>query len=116
MHVARLLLLAATLTMGAAACGGDDSEPEPVSPLRGVIVELDVAGDGDLNAFDVRDDDGDTWSFGFQPDPGAEVPVQHLQLHRDQSWAVLVHFKGNGDDRVATRIDDAEPAPSPSPP
>jgi hypothetical protein len=95
----------------ASACGGGNTSGEandaPVtSPVRGLLVEFDAAEDGAIQRIVVEADDGRRLAFAVQLAPDAPVTADHLQLHIDDDWPVLVAFTGEGDGRVAHRIDD----------
>lgn len=71
----------------------------------------DVSGSaaGEPESITLVSDAGDTLEFTVELLEPGSVNVEHLQLHIDQAMPVSVSFSGNGDTRVAYRIDDAPP-------
>ena len=102
--VAALAMLMLACALG--ACSSSASKQDPPSPAHGLLTHLQLDDTGTVISFSLKTDDGRSWDFVFQPEPGATVPAQHLQLHIDQALPVSVPYYGAGKNRTAYRIDD----------
>lgn len=101
----RLIAVAFALMLVLPSCQQADGT-ELQSPVHGVLTRLELNETGDVVAFTLKADDGRSWEFTFQPEPGASVPANHLQIHVDRALPVRVPFHGQGSFRTAYRIDD----------
>jgi len=99
-----LAVLVPTVTcLVVAACAGGGAE---TSSVRGLIREVGTDASGRVTSLVVVDSDDREWRFEVDLEPSAYVDAAHLRLHQDQQWAVVVHFRDEGDTRLAYRIDD----------
>jgi hypothetical protein len=104
-----LLMLA---TFAGPVCGGDSarsSGDNVQSPVEGLLREVIGSDTGEPHSITLETDAGDTLEFTVELLEPGSVDVTHLQLHIDQAMPVSVSFSGDGEDRVAYRIDDAPP-------
>ena len=81
----KLLLLALVLTVSLGACSGDEEGEQ----LRGVVVDIDAVGLGDVRSFTLKDLDK-SYEIYVDPTITYEFPVSHLSAHRAAAEPVLV--------------------------
>jgi hypothetical protein len=99
--------LAILLSVG---CGDDASDTAKVtSPVSGVLRQVDASPSGEIESITLETDDGGVAKFRVELVPEAVVSAEHLRLHISEKLPVSVSFAGEGDRRVAYRIDDASP-------
>lgn len=96
---------------------GGSVEPSQAltSPVRGLVLHVDLAGLGRVTGFRLLTPDGAQVDFrmGVQEN-AAEFPAAHLSEHMAGGQPVLVYFRQTGSDLVVYRLEDA-PAASGSP-
>jgi hypothetical protein len=118
----RLAVLAAAVLAVAACTGTASSAPAsasnpsaaapsaslvvPESPVEGLITAIDGDGLTSVNSITVQTPEGETHVFRVGT---LEVPVPpaHLNEHMAGALPVAVHFREEGGELVAYRIDDA---------
>jgi hypothetical protein len=106
-----LLSLLVLAIFAGIACGDEsaDSSDDVQSPVEGLLREVTGSNAGEPESIKLETNAGDTLEFTVELLEPGSVDVTHLQLHIDQSMPVSVSFSGEGDNRVAYRIDDAPP-------
>jgi hypothetical protein len=102
-----LAFLLAALVVAIGGCG-TSAPDELISPVEGIVVDVDSAGLDDVNAFTIRMDGGRqvTIVMGLLEN-ATEFPPAHLGEHLASGDPVRVWFRAEGDDLVAYRIEDA---------
>jgi hypothetical protein len=84
----------------------------PVSPVEGLVVAIEQTGLNEVQAFTIRTASGETLTFRIGDlDNGDVFPPSHLNAHQADAYPVLVTFHVEGDELVATHLDDGT-APS----
>ena len=84
----------------------------PESPVEGLVVAIEQTGLNDVQGFTIRTESGETWTFRIGDlDNGDIFPPSHLNAHQADAYPVLVTFHVEGDELVATHLDDGT-APS----
>jgi hypothetical protein len=102
-----LTVLLAAVIVAVGGCGPSGSG-ELVSPVEGIVVDVDSAGLDDVNAFTVRMDGGRQVTILVGAlENATEFPPAHLGEHLASGDPVRVWFRAEGDDLVAYRIEDA---------
>ena len=93
-----------------------DPGPSPgTTAIEGVIVAVDAEGLGDVRTFDLRTTDGVVRTFSLAAlENGVEFPPGHLIEHSATAQPVRVWFRTEAGEDLAIRLEDAEPAASPS--
>jgi hypothetical protein len=85
------------------------SAAPPTSPLEGVVTKVDSGGLNEVSSFDLRTNDGQTYTISVgQLENAAEFPPGHLREHMATSSLVRVFFTVEGSELVATRLEDAD--------
>lgn len=103
----------ATVILSAPPTGGGG--PPGTTAVEGVIVGVDAEGLGDVRSFDLRTTDGTIRTFGLSAlENGVEFPPGHLIEHSATAQPVRVWYRTEAGEDLAIRLDDAEPAASPS--
>jgi hypothetical protein len=103
----------ATIVLSAPPTGGGG--PPGTTAVEGVIVAVDAEGLGDVRSFDLRTTDGTIRTFGLAAlENGFEFPPGHLIEHSATAQPVRVWYRTEAGEDLAIRLDDAEPAASPS--
>ena len=106
--VGAVVMLGFVLTPRGCAC---TPTPElPASPVVGVVVAVDSAGLGQVDAFTLRVDGG--WAFKLTLGPlenATEFSPSHLAEHLASSEPVRVFYRLEGGIRVVYRLEDAPP-------
>lgn len=93
----------------ASASPGLSVPAAPESPVEGLVTAIDGSGD-DIEGFTIETVDGQTWTFRVGELTNGDVfPPSHLQAHQDDEYPVLVTFHVEGDELVATHLDDGTP-------
>ena len=100
---ATVALLAALVAV--AGCGGGDGAAEPVE-LEGVIGEI-ARANGDVSAFTLRTDDGETHELAIAADVDYGFDLAHLEEHRAQHLPVRCTAERRDGRLVALEISDA---------
>jgi hypothetical protein len=102
---------------GGGSPGPSDAILPPTDPIEGVVTHVDSTGLDSVTGFTLRAADGRTYTFVLgRLQNAAEFPPGHLAEHAANSEPILVTFEGLGPLIIATRIEDANPAPSSEPP
>jgi hypothetical protein len=103
-----------------AGCGASPATPDATSsgPARveGIVIDIVASGPVEVSRFTLRTADGTAMDFDVGPlevGDGA-FPADHLGEHRLTAEPVAVVYRDDGGRRVAIRLEDAGPAPSPS--
>lgn len=105
MRIWLLLSTAAVVAIaGTLAACGDGGEPGPV---RGVVIEVEGTAFGDVPAFTIRTDGGETMRFRLALDDASAFPAEHLRTHMATLEPVRVWYREEGGQRVAYRVEDA---------
>ena len=78
--------------------GGGPADPRPTNPVQGLITSIDDT------SLELRTDGGRSYRFRIA-DP--TVPVKHLRVHLRDRLPVLITWRAEGDDLMATTIADA---------
>jgi hypothetical protein len=82
----------------------------PESPVEGLVVAIEQTGLNDVQGFTIRTESGESWTFRIgQLDNGDVFPPSHLNAHQADAYPVLVTFHVEGDELVATRLEDGTP-------
>jgi hypothetical protein len=110
------LVAALLLAVGLAACGpaatsgpgATASGSVTTSPVEGVITNVVSAGLDQVTEFTLRTGDGTLLRFRIGDlENGAEFPPGHLTEHQATSDPIRVTFRVEGDELIATRLEDA---------
>jgi hypothetical protein len=84
----------------------------PESPVEGLVIAIEQTGLNEVQGFTIRTASGETWTFRIGDlDNGDVFPPGHLNAHQADAYPVLVTFHVEGDELVATHLDDGT-APS----
>ena len=84
---------------------------EPVSPVDGILTDIDSEGLTKVTGFTLRTNDGQSITFRIGTlENGADFPPGHLAEHLATSSPVRVYFRADAPDLVVYRLEDA---PSP---
>jgi hypothetical protein len=106
-------LAALLVIVGLAACGPSISQTQPpldqlASPIEGVITNVVSAGLDQVTEFTLRTGDGTLLRFRIGDlENGVEFPPGHLTEHQATSDPIRVTFRVEGDELIATRLEDA---------
>ncbi|MEX2247200.1 MAG: hypothetical protein WEC75_10985 [Dehalococcoidia bacterium] len=94
-------------------CAGDGPR-DASSPLEGLLTDVRADDADRVIGVTVLADDGDTFEFEVDLEPGASVSATHLLEHVSEGWPVRVSFhRVEGGTLLAYRIDDgATPVPT----
>lgn len=96
-----------------ASDSGESADPSAAltSPVRGLVLHVDLAGLGKVTGFRLLTPDGSQVDFkmGAQEN-AAEFPAAHLSEHMAGGQPILVYFRPSGTDLVVYRLEDAPPA------
>jgi hypothetical protein len=120
-HIRRLtplpLLVVAVITL--IACGqsgasasvaptSPTSSASPSSPVEGVVVDVESAGLGEVEAFTIRMADGQELTIAMGDlENATEFPPAHIGEHLTSGVPVRVTIVAGPDGPVAVRIEDA---------
>jgi hypothetical protein len=114
----RLVAVLAVVAMAVAACqptvsGSPATSPStstaPTSPIEGVVTNVASGGLNEVSSFDLRTDDGRTYTFTIgELENAVEFPPGHLREHMATSSPVRVFFEAVGAELVVNRIEDAD--------
>jgi hypothetical protein len=88
-----------------AACSDGGSANE----IIGVITEVRLNAQNEVESIRVRDRDDHMWDLPVQFDPGSEVPGYHLEEHRAQRLPVVVRIRESANGPYASEINDVDP-------
>ena len=111
-----IAILVVAFSVGLTACGpastsspaASASRPVPASPVEGVIANVVSAGLDQVTEFTIRTGDGTLIEFRIGDlENGDEFPPGHLTEHQATSDPVRVYFTVEGEELVATRLEDA---------
>ena len=81
----------------------------PSSPIVGVVTDVESGGLNEVSSFDLRTDDGTSYTFEIGDlENAAEFPPGHLREHMATSSPVRVFFEVDGDRLLVTRLEDAD--------
>ncbi len=81
----------------------------PTSPIVGVVIDVESSGLNKVSSFELRTDDGTTYTFEIGAlENAAEFPPGHLREHMATSSPVRVFFESEGDRLLVTRLEDAD--------
>ena len=81
----------------------------PTSPIVGVVTNVESGGLNEVSSFDLRTDDGATYTFEIGDlENAAEFPPGHLREHMATSSPVRVFFDVDGATLLVTRLEDAD--------
>ena len=90
------------MAAGAAACAA------PIRSATGIVVAVDSASIGSVDAVTVRTADGQTLQFDVERlDMNNGLPAQHLREHLATGVPIVVEYVVEGDTNVALRYNDA---------
>ena len=103
-------MLTAVVGGGVTACGGGEEEGSLRSPVTGVVVEVTGQGIDSVESFRLRVGGGAVHTFRLDLESN-EFQPSHLRAHQADLTPVRVHFKRQGADLVATKLEDAELLP-----
>ncbi len=82
----------------------------PESPVEGLVIAIEQTGLNEVQGFTIRTTSGETWTFRIgELDNGDVFPPSHLNAHQADAYPVLVTFHVEGDELVATHLDDGTP-------
>ena len=82
----------------------------PESPVEGLVIAIEQTGLNEVQGFTIRTTSGETWTFRIGDlDNGDVFPPSHLNAHQADAYPVLVTFHVEGDELVATHLDDGTP-------
>jgi hypothetical protein len=85
----------------------------PTHTETGLVVDVEASGLTDVRGFTIRTGDGRTVVFRIGVlENGAQFPPGHLLEHVATGVKVVVTYRQEGGELVATRIDDAPAAPA----
>jgi hypothetical protein len=94
---------------GPSSATAPSTEPQPSSPVVGVLTGIDTAGLDQVAGFTLRLDDGRELAFQLgELENEVEFPPGHLGEHLASVSPVRVFFRGEGDGLVVYRMEDAE--------
>lgn len=80
----------------------------PVSPVTGVLLDIDSSGLSAVEGFTLRLDDGRSLVLRIGTlENGEAFPVGHLAEHLATSSPIRVFFRADGPDLVVYRLEDA---------
>jgi hypothetical protein len=104
----RSFLLAGAALLALAACS---ATPEEVA---GLVTDIETQGVGQVQAFTLRTEDGRELRFVI--DGGTDLgaggfPADHLREHMTTVTGVEVAYRTEGEQRIATKLTDADIAP-----
>jgi hypothetical protein len=110
--------LMAALLSGAGVAGcvrGVDGPSAPVSPVDGIVTQVEASGLTVVQAFTIRLADGASLRFVVGPlENPTRFPPGHLKEHQASASPIRVYFTASGSTLTAYRLEDA-PASSSSP-
>lgn len=108
------LVVVIAITGGAALLLSDTKALDPDSPddggsfMVGVIVSVDAQGLSDVRGFELRRVDGAVVDFRLgELENSAAFPPGHLAEHQATGEPVRVWYRAEGNERFATRLEDA---------
>jgi hypothetical protein len=82
----------------------------PESPVEGLVIAIEQTGLNEVQGFTIRTTSGEEWTFRIGVlDNGDVFPPSHLNAHQADAYPVLVTFHVEGDELVATHLDDGTP-------
>lgn len=82
--------------------------PPGTEQMTGVVVSVDSSGLADVRGFTLRRPGGELVEFSLRELQNApEFPPGHLAEHQATAEPILVIFRTEGDERLATRLEDA---------
>lgn len=97
----RAVLFALVLAVAIGACSDEVRDEE----LRGVVIDIDSRGLGDVQSFTLKDLDK-TYEIYIDPNISYEFPVSHLAAHRAAAEPLLVGTEKRDDRIYALSITD----------
>jgi hypothetical protein len=104
-----LVMIAALRAPEACACTPAQATLPP-SPIEGVVVAVDSAGLGQVNAFTLRLPDGSTFLLTVGTlENATEFSPNHLSEHQVTSQPILAFYRLVNGKPVAYRLEDAPP-------
>lgn len=99
--VVAAVAVAAVIVVAVVAASGQRTE-------TGIVVDVQSTGLASVSAFEIRTPDGRTVDFRLgRLENATQFPPSHLLEHRVTATPVVVHYRVENGEAIATRIEDA---------